>query len=667
MSSRDYRDRGDRGDRERDRGDRGDRDRGDRGDRSDRDRGDRGDRSDRDRGDRGDRDSRGDRSDRGDRGGDRDRDSRGGGDRDRDSRGDRGDRSDRGGGGDRDRGGYRKRSRSPPHHRNSNSNNNGYQQQQQQQMVPPPQQQMLPQQQQQFNPQFMQQQQQPNMYGQQQMQQPQFYQQQQQQQQFAPPHMQPQQQHLQQQSQPRARKGSLWDRQPDPNETIVPIGQVYVSQALQEQHPEYVVANQIPTQPSHPVNQSTSYLGVAGHSTAAAATAAASTLTLAQKQSRRLYIGNVPPNTSDAQLAEFLNIALHEANLVVIGGGPPVVSCQVSPKLFAFVEFRFGEDATAALSLDGITLNGFSLKIRRPKDYQASVEGGLAPPPVPVPHAANLSIISTNVPDGENKIFVGGIPSSLSEDQIKTLMSSIGRLRAFNLVKDKNGVSKGFAFCEYMDHANTERACNELNGAMFGDRALVVQISSGGRGPPQQQQQQQQQPLQDNPYAQSTPNKYGGKYESATSTLLNLNLPIPQVIGLVRSSVQTDDNTTPSRVIQLFNMCDKDEIQDDANYENLLIDTMEVSEEYGQVESIFVSRPKDNPLDIVRVFVKFVELDAAQRAWANLGGRKYNFRTVVSAYYPEDQYTSEGVVDKPQQHNQQHQQQHHRSEYDMEL
>jgi splicing factor U2AF subunit len=39
----------------------------------------------------------------------------------------------------------------------------------------------------------------------------------------------------------------------------------------------------------------------------------------------------------------------------------------------AFVEFLTPEDATAALSFDGRSLNGSTLRIRRPKEYVETV------------------------------------------------------------------------------------------------------------------------------------------------------------------------------------------------------------------------------------------------------------------------------------------------------
>ena len=87
------------------------------------------------------------------------------------------------------------------------------------------------------------------------------------------------------------------------------------------------------------------------------------------------------------------------------------------------------------MAFDGIIFINGPLKIRRPKDY-----GGMemASPGVHVP-----GVVSTNVPDSINKVFVGGLPTYLSEEQVQELLISFGELRAFNLVRENgNGPSK---------------------------------------------------------------------------------------------------------------------------------------------------------------------------------------------------------------------------------
>lgn len=55
---------------------------------------------------------------------------------------------------------------------------------------------------------------------------------------------------------------------------------------------------------------------------------------------------------------------------------------------------------------------GQSLKIRRPHDYQPMP--GMAESAISVP----AGVISTVVPDSPHKIFIGGLPNYLNEDQV---------------------------------------------------------------------------------------------------------------------------------------------------------------------------------------------------------------------------------------------------------
>ena len=79
------------------------------------------------------------------------------------------------------------------------------------------------------------------------------------------------------------------------------------------------------------------------------------------------------------------------------------------------------------------------------------------------------------VPDGPNKVFCGGLPYDLGEEQIKELLSAFGQLRSFHLVREKDSAtSKGYCFFEYMDESKTEAACAGLHGIALGERALTV-------------------------------------------------------------------------------------------------------------------------------------------------------------------------------------------------
>lgn len=69
------------------------------------------------------------------------------------------------------------------------------------------------------------------------------------------------------------------------------------------------------------------------------------------------------------------------------------------------------------MAFDGVNFKGQILKIRRPHDYQPMPGMSDAPAPT-VP-----GVVSTVVTDSANKIFIGGLPNHLNEDQVKGLFN----------------------------------------------------------------------------------------------------------------------------------------------------------------------------------------------------------------------------------------------------
>jgi len=87
------------------------------------------------------------------------------------------------------------------------------------------------------------------------------------------------------------------------------------------------------------------------------------------------------------------------------------------------------------MAFDGIIFINDPLKIRRPKDYSSPE---MIPVSVHVP-----GVVSTNVPDSINKVFVGGLPAYLNKEQVQELLKSFSELKALNLVQENgNGPSK---------------------------------------------------------------------------------------------------------------------------------------------------------------------------------------------------------------------------------
>ena len=72
-------------------------------------------------------------------------------------------------------------------------------------------------------------------------------------------------------------------------------------------------------------------------------------------------------------------------------------------------------------------------------------------------------------------IYVGNLPYSATEDQLREAFSAFGEVSSVNLITDKfTGESKGFGFVEMSDNAAADSAIKGLNDTAMGGRNLKV-------------------------------------------------------------------------------------------------------------------------------------------------------------------------------------------------
>lgn len=317
------------------------------------------------------------------------------------------------------------------------------------------------------------------------------------------------------------------------------------------------------------------------------------------RQARRLYIGNIPFGITEEMMMDFFNNQMKLAGLSQADGNP-VIACQVNlDKNFAFLEFRSVDETSQAMAFDGINYQGQSLKLRRPRDYQ----------PLPgiseMPAGVVPGVVSTVVSDSIYKVFVGGLPNYLNEDQVKELLTSFGPLKSFNLVKDTaTGLSKGYAFCEYADPNITDQACAGLNGMQLGDKKLIVQRAS-----------------------------LGAKNISNAVSQMQVQIPGLDVSDLASAGV-------PTEVLCLLNMVTPEELEDEEEYDDIVDDVREECSKYGSVKSVEIPRPipgVEVP-GVGKIFVEFNSILDCQKAQQHLAGRKFANRVVVTSFYDPDRY-----------------------------
>jgi len=72
-------------------------------------------------------------------------------------------------------------------------------------------------------------------------------------------------------------------------------------------------------------------------------------------------------------------------------------------------------------------------------------------------------------------LYVGNLPHSTTETELRTLFQPHGYIERVSLVTDRDtGRSKGFAFVEMADAGEADKAITALKGTEFGGRTLTI-------------------------------------------------------------------------------------------------------------------------------------------------------------------------------------------------
>ena len=224
------------------------------------------------------------------------------------------------------------------------------------------------------------------------------------------------------------------------------------------------------------------------------------------RHARRLYIGNLSPNLSEDDVHIFFRNAIYQAmgmddqlsrsknkRVDEDDEDDPILNTYINKeRRFAFLEFKSIEMCTACLAFDGIDVCGEGkVKIKRPNDFNpellpSQTDDNVFNDILRKFDVSRLGIISPSVVDSPNKLFIGGLPYHLNEQQVMELLSAFGSIKAFHLVKaDANAItSKGYCFVEYADGESVrDVAILGLNGMdMGGGKVLSARIATSSRG-----------------------------------------------------------------------------------------------------------------------------------------------------------------------------------------
>ena len=74
-----------------------------------------------------------------------------------------------------------------------------------------------------------------------------------------------------------------------------------------------------------------------------------------------------------------------------------------------------------------------------------------------------------------NKLYVGGLPFSVTEGQLQEMFAAHGSVQSARVITDRfTGRSRGFGFVEMGSESEAQEAIQKLNGTQLEGRTLTV-------------------------------------------------------------------------------------------------------------------------------------------------------------------------------------------------
>jgi len=333
------------------------------------------------------------------------------------------------------------------------------------------------------------------------------------------------------------------------------------------------------------------------------------------RHARRVYAGGIPAGVSEAELMLFFTDVIVRAS-GMRWDSPPVLKIYLNAeRAYAFIEFCSMELCAGCMELDGIKFEHHSgpatIRIRRPNDFRPELVPSSCPPAIKL----NLSSmgIQSAAASNASKIFIGGLPYNLTDEQVMELLGAFGPIKSFHQVRDPGAANtKGYGFCEYADTQHAEAAIAGLHSMPLGEKTLTVRWStstasgSGGGG--------------------------GGVSAMQQQMMQGMSGMGPGIgMGMGMAPLPPTPAPVPTTVLRLGNMVTREEIHDEGEFADIKEDVRLECSQYGPVREVVIPRAQDGFPAAAEglIFVQFESPSGAAAAANVLNGRKFADKVVV--------------------------------------
>jgi RNA recognition motif-containing protein len=78
----------------------------------------------------------------------------------------------------------------------------------------------------------------------------------------------------------------------------------------------------------------------------------------------------------------------------------------------------------------------------------------------------------------DNKLYVGNLPFRTTEEDLRNMFAQAGTVISVSLIRDRDTKrSRGFAFVEFSNQAEAEKAVSLFNNTLLDNRTLKVNLA----------------------------------------------------------------------------------------------------------------------------------------------------------------------------------------------
>jgi len=366
------------------------------------------------------------------------------------------------------------------------------------------------------------------------------------------------------------------------------------------------------------------------------------------KLNRELFVGNTPPSTSEALLMQFMSGAMKRVGLCPQDMSP-ILACRANQK-FCFIELASVDLANKALNLNGVPFLGSALRVSRPSKYTgphvpSQTWQQLTGQPLPPGIAAvpeNTAFVGGPALSAEEKLhrelFIGNTTPEMTGEMLRDFLGRAMEQVGLTTMPGNPILavrpSGKFAFVEIRTVQEAASALNLNNIPYLGAQLRVGRPTkyTGTDAPHGNWEDILAKFMSGELHLKNTAAPANPTLQAAHAIAAANSAPLPNLSVPVAAAI------APTPVVELKHMLTQQDLDDDAEYNDILEDTRDECSSFGTLKNIII--PRTGP-GATKIFLEYTSAEDAGKAITGLAGRTFDGRKVEALYFDPVRFSNQ--------------------------